>query len=242
MPCASLDVGPDGQVGVVWTSAHLSEVPDAYFAESTDGGVTFGENHRSHPSTDGIQQLPAIAYDGSGVAHVFWEESTDPTWDTNILYAATGDGGTTFTSPERVNDDPVWELNMQEKVAAAGLPGRGVVAVWMDGRQNAEDNVFFAGPALSGVASDPHGLRPGARIVPSIVRDGTSVRAAWVRILDAQGRLVREIGRPEDPDAGARWLAWDGRDGRGRRVAPGWYRAITGGPGGTATGGLIVVR
>jgi hypothetical protein len=252
MPAASLDVGPGGQVGVVWTSAHLNEVPDAYFAESTDGGATFGENHRTHPDTDGIQQYPAVAYDGLGVAHTFWEQSNDPIWDANILYAATGDGGASFTAPERVNDDPEWEINSQEKVAAAGLAGSGVVVVWMDGRQNHEDNVFFAGPAVSGLADDPRDADPGAgrggpgraevRIVPTIARDGAAFRARWVRIVDAQGRLVRELGARGDAGAGAGWLRWDGRDDRGRRVEPGRYRALVGGPGGTEARGLVVVR
>ncbi len=257
MPCASLDVGPDGQVGVVWTSAHLSEVPDAYFAESTDGGVTFGANHRAHPETDGVQQLPAIAYDGLGLAHVFWEDSHEPTWDTDILCAATGDGGVTFTPPERVNDDPEWEISPQQGVAAAGLPGGGVAAVWMDGRESYDDNVYFAGPAFSSLAGGPDrpagasGL-PGAsavRIVPSVVHGGAAFRAQWARILDAEGRLVREIGDPAGAGASgagdSRWLSWDGRDRYGRRVEPGWYRALVDGArgaNGSESRGFIVVR
>lgn len=239
MPCASLDVGPDGQVGVVWTSAHIDEVPDTYFAESTDGGVSFGPNCRTHPNAEGIQRLPDIAYDGLGVAHAFWEDATEPSWDTNIHYAATGDGGAVFTPPERVNDDPPEETNLQEKVAAAGLPGGGAIVVWMDGRLNLEDNVYFAAPALSSTGGETL-TDSTPRAIPSVTRGASAFWGAHVRIVDAQGRGVAELGRPGD--RGDRWLRWDGRDGRGHPVASGLYRALVTSGGRYAVGGIVIVR
>jgi hypothetical protein len=240
MPCASLDVGPGGQVGVVWTSSHVNEVPDVYFAESIDGGASFGPNHRTHPDAAGIQRLPDIAYDGLGAAHAFWEDSTEPAWEVNIHHAATSDGGAVFTPPERVNDDPPEESNLQEKVAAAGLAGGGVVAVWMDGRQNLEDNVYFAGPALSGVGGETLAAARTPRAIPSLTRGATAFWGARVRIFDTQGRNVAELGRPGDRED--RWLHWDGRDGRGHPVAAGAYRALVTSDGRTAGRGVVVVR
>ncbi len=240
MPCASLDVGPSGQVGVVWTSSHINEVPDAYFAESTDGGVSFGPNHRTHPDAAGIQQLPAVAYDGVGVAHTFWEDSTEPTWDTDILYAATQDGGAVFTPPERVNDDPPEATNLQEGVAAAGLAGSGTVVVWMDGRQSLEDNVYFAGPAVSSAGGEAIAAARTPRAVPSLTHGAAAFWGARVRIVDAQGRCVTELGRPGDREDC--WLRWDGRDGRGHPVAGGAYRALVTSGGRTAAQGIVIVR
>jgi hypothetical protein len=240
MPCASLDVGPDGQIGVVWTSAHIDEVPDAYFAESLDGGLSFGANHRTHPDREGMQQLPAVAYDGLGIAHTLWEESAEPSYDFNVYYARTADGGWTFSPPERVNDDPPTQYVAQEKVAAAGLAAGGPLAVWMDSRLNWEDNVFFAGPAPASDAGGRFAATAQLRVIPSVTRGAAELQAHWARIHDLQGRLVRAIGRCGV--AGGGRLHWDGCDRFGRRVPPGYYRILLGGPGGAATRGLVVVR
>ncbi len=246
MPGASLDVGLDGRVGVVWTTVDETEVPDVYFAESSDGGLSFPANVRITPSSYGIQQLPKVAYDGAGVAHLFWEEATDPSWDFNIFYAATGDGGGTLSPPERVNDDPPEPVNTQEKISAAGLPD-GVVVVWMDSREDYEDNVYFAGPAAQSAGGGPGpGRRAGdlsaiGRIVPSVTRAGASFRGSGVTVLDLEGRIIWQRSLPGGRED---WLHWNGRDRAGRRLAPGRYPVWIegGGSGGARRGALLVVR
>jgi len=46
-----------------------------------------------------------------------------------------------------------------------------------------------------------------------------------VTIRDARGRLLRAFDAPE-AGAGARTVAWDGRDAHGRRVPAGWYAVV----------------
>ncbi|MBD3237200.1 MAG: hypothetical protein GF330_10880 [Candidatus Eisenbacteria bacterium] len=66
MPAASLDVGPQGCIGVAWTSGHADELGDVYFAESIDGGASFGPNFLVTETHQGIQELPDLCYDDRG--------------------------------------------------------------------------------------------------------------------------------------------------------------------------------
>lgn len=239
-------------MGVVWTSGHEDEVNDVYFAESIDRGVSYGINSRVHESSTGAQQEPAIAYDSLGVIHVLWEDAQAPAWDSDIHYAFSSDIGRDFSDPERVNDDPPEPPNCQDMVATAGL-GTGAVAVWLDSRENMEENVFSAGPApSSGVTekelwSRPDGLWSGPShagsiqsVLPTVTRRGSWFRAPSASIFDSQGSLVRRILSSRVAADG--WLYWDGRDGSGLRVAPGTYFVRMAFSSGTKTGRIILVR
>ena len=66
MPSASLDVGPGGRIGVVWTDADELDIHNIFFAESIDGGASYGINYPIHSAHDGPEQFPSIAYDEGG--------------------------------------------------------------------------------------------------------------------------------------------------------------------------------
>ncbi len=70
------------------------------------------------------------------------------------------------------------------------------------------------------------------RAAPNPVREGTTFElwadeggAQSLAIYDLRGRVVRALDA-SDAGAGARTVAWDGRDDRGLRLAPGVYRAV----------------
>jgi hypothetical protein len=228
MPAASLDVGPDGRVGVVWTSGHENEDLNVYFAESIDSGISFGANSRMHDTTGGVQVEPAVAYDAPGTIHAFWRSEVKNR-DYDIHYVCSGDGGATFSAPERVNDDPPGSMNAQQGVDAAGLPTEGVMAVWLDSRENAEENVYFANSAAA-LAIDPvdgddaAGGSPaaaGGRVFPNPTQTGAWFEGRAATLYDARGRLVRRLVS-HDP-YGSSWIYWDGRDLSGARLVPGAY-------------------
>lgn len=62
-----------------------------------------------------------------------------------------------------------------------------------------------------------------------------------VTIVDARGRRVRTYALA-DGAPGRRTLAWDGLDGRGRRVAAGWYRVTFRAGGREVANSLILLR
>lgn len=218
MPTATLDVGPNGEVGVAWTSGHEDEEMDTYFAESTNEGVSFGANHRINPESDGLQRLPDIAYDGTGRAHLFYEATPHGQWDADILYAFTDDGGATIADPVRVNDDPPTEENPQEAISSAGLESEGVLVIWMDMREGFDENIFFARThdpmaVYTEAASD-------ASCVPRLIFESTSFHASSAEIYDIMGRCRRTFA---DTGRAERTLHWDGRDDHGRHLSPGRY-------------------
>lgn len=218
MPTATLDVGPNGAVGVVWTSAHEDEEMDVYFAESTNQGVSFGSNYRINPELDGLQRLPEIAYDGTGRAHLFWEATLPSCWDSDIAYAYTDDGGVTISDPVRVNDDPPNEENPQETLAAAGLASEGVLVIWMDMRASYDENIFFA--RTHDPMAVPEESSESSDSGPALVFDSIALHASSAEIFDITGRCMRTYPGMAHAD---RAILWDGRNDHGRRVASGRY-------------------
>ena len=94
---------------------------------------------------------------------------------------------------------------------------------------------------------DVGGVRPLAALAaaPNPARGGTRFdfgaplpARATLRVLDVQGRTVATLAAP----AGARSLAWDGRDDAGVALAPGRYLTVLAGPGRTLRGSVTLVR
>jgi hypothetical protein len=196
--------------------------------------------------TEGMQQEPTIAYDPLGTVHVVWEHSPPSSLDNDIHYARTTDSGSTFTDPERINDDPPTSSYGQQKPDLAAHDAVGLLAAWLDDREAGDGNVYAARSTdVAGVLAgggidpahdphDPHGLHdphdpqngttaaPGRhRIFPNPVIGEATIVARTAVIYDVHGRRVRRLEATAHA-ADAR-LRWDGRDARGTRVAPGTY-------------------
>lgn len=103
------------------------------------------------------------------------------------------------------------------------------------GRLSATDDVFATGRSLS--------------IAPNPTIGGTEIRfaqpgqeaVARASVFDAAGRLVRTLSTGVPAEGGLSWN-WDGRDGRGARVAAGIFFVRVEGAGFTETRRLTVVR
>jgi hypothetical protein len=180
-----------------------------------------------------MQQEPTVAYDSSGTIHVLWEDASPPDYDYDIYHASSTDSGTSFSTPARVNDDPPSLVTTQMQVSVARHPLSGIGAVWLDGRTNFDENVYYAG--TTPVSVPGHGPQQEAesggtgravfeaRVYPNPTRTGAHFRARSVVLFDVRGRVVREIvaGGPGTSD----WVYWDGRGRGGAPVASGVYVA-----------------
>lgn len=103
-------VGPDGSLYTVW-----DDRDGIQFAVSHDGGKSFSRDRQiipAGPAYFGITQVqrtdgfPQIGIDPkSGRLYVAWSDYVNG--DVDVFVASSGDGGKTWSTPTRVNDDPI---------------------------------------------------------------------------------------------------------------------------------------
>ena len=109
-------LGPNGEIYVSWSGPN-----GLVFKKSTDQGTTWSANEiailPSHqwdfaiPGLDRSNGLPIISCDTSpsaynGTIYVNWADQSNGADDTDIFISKSTDGGSTWTTPLRVNNDP----------------------------------------------------------------------------------------------------------------------------------------
>jgi len=147
--------GPDGQVYLVWSG------PDGLVLDkSTDRGLTFGKDRiiGRHPGgwdidIDGVGRangMPVTGIDHSdgpfrGSLYVNWVD--DRHGDPDVFVMRSDDGGESWTSPVRVNDDPIENGAVQFFTWMAVDPVDGSVNICFydrSGLRGTETGVAFA--------------------------------------------------------------------------------------------------
>ncbi len=217
-----LDIGPAGDLHIVWVDRHdNAPLPSVYHARSTDGGQTFLHRTALNQPGDYLQGHPDFAVTPDGVVHAVWEAINDATFLSNLEYAYSTDGGTTFSTPCALSGGAV---HTESLPVVARTPGGGLAIGWHDDRAGDTDCYVTTAQAVAGAASagaPPTRAWPTAAPNPFTSSLRIDLPAADVpsalAIYDAQGRLVRDLL----PD-GAR-VEWNGRDSRGAAVPAGVY-------------------
>ena len=154
-------VGPDGAVHVAWHDVQNNAIVEA---TSTDGGNSFGPTHTVAPTqvafdiaipaqaSRGALVYPACGADTStgpnrGTLYCAWMDETASN-GTDISVSRSTDGGTTWSRPLRVNDDPGGVANDQFNQWLAVDPSDGSVNVsWNDTRNDPahlSTDIFYA--------------------------------------------------------------------------------------------------
>lgn len=137
---------------------------DIYYAKSTNGGTSFGSNVNviSGDLNNRGQGMPSIGVDELGNPHVVWTDyrnDADGWWvsgggfdnknDADIYYAESTNGGTSFSTNRRVNDDsPVSGYDKEQSYPAVAVTGgiatsEMVHVVWMDER-NTNFDIYYS--------------------------------------------------------------------------------------------------
>ena len=106
----------------MWVGGNTNDVQ--YFSKSTDGGSTFstplaaasGPTPMVPWSQNGYLTFPSIAVDLSGGSHngniyVTWSDATDG--DADVFLSRSTNLGVSWSSPLRVNDDPIGNGKIQ---------------------------------------------------------------------------------------------------------------------------------
>jgi len=131
-----------GYVHVAWVDVR-NGVSQIYYARSRNG-ITFEANVGVNQST-GTQIHPAIATDREGDPHVAWADLRGG--DSDVYYAESSDGGTSFGSAVRLDDDQSDAIQANPTISINATNGAWVA--WTDYR-NDQDGRFFDGGGSDG--------------------------------------------------------------------------------------------
>jgi subtilisin family serine protease len=107
---------------------------DIWFARSTDGGTLWTEpvsNPISDDASGAAQVSPSLAVDESGTLYAVWQDRRNGNDD--IYFAASADGGDTWSENILVTDHPAATVQSQRSPAISVAGGR-IYVVWEDAR------------------------------------------------------------------------------------------------------------
>jgi hypothetical protein len=145
----SIAVISGGTVYVVWDDYRDLDA-NIYFARSTDWGVTWPTNTRVNDLSTSNQQFSDIAV-SSGIISVVWEDFRDP--DANIYFSNSSNGGTSWGSDIRVNENTPGPVQYKPTIAAS--PGGTLHVAWEDDRNSGSTGVDIYSTSLVSVAPAP---------------------------------------------------------------------------------------
>ena len=158
---AALAIGPSGELYVSWVFILDENDPvlKYKFDKSTDGGITFGVDKTAFSITDIADDphfrrgtYPSMDADRSngpyrGNIYIAFADSRNG--DADILLVRSTDGGTSWSAPIRVNDDPLGNGADQWAQGLAVDPLGRVVVTWSDRRRFAGTERYEVWGAIS---------------------------------------------------------------------------------------------
>lgn len=178
----AIAVDANGDIYLVWCDTRNGRRnPDLYFAKSTDGGVSFGPNVRVDDtgSFHSSQLFPSIAVDSIGNIYVVWYDNRNGNCD--IYFAASTNGGASFSSNVRV-DDTGENISAQANPVIAVDASGDIYVVWHD-KRNKDFDIYFAkstdgGYSFGANAMVSHGRRD--QLGPAVGVDAAgNIYVAW---------------------------------------------------------------
>jgi hypothetical protein len=128
-----------GNVYVAWLDNRDGN-EDIYFANSTNAGNTFSANKKINDDPGSADQYhPSLSADNAGNVHVVWTDERNGNLD--IYYANSTDGGNTFSTNKKVNDD-AGTADQRFPSVATDDEGNAYIA-WEDERNSLNYDIYF---------------------------------------------------------------------------------------------------
>jgi hypothetical protein len=141
--CPEIDLDANGTIYLTWGDARAGP-PGAnwvYFAKSVDGGKTFSKNVKVNDDTEYVEHRHtgvAVTSDGR-IVYVVWYDMR--TGDNDIYFSKSVDGGLTFGSDRRLNDDNTTQSQADPCVRI--LNDSTVYVLWSDRRNEGREDIYF---------------------------------------------------------------------------------------------------
>ena len=153
----SIAVDRNGVIHVVWDDYRNGGSPDIYYANSSDGGLSFTPNVKVNDSvgTEKSQTYPSLAVDNNGNIHVAWLDFRSG--EADIYYAKSTDGGLSFSTNVKVNDVGAGTARYHDPTIAVDSQGH-IHVVWV-AKHGEIMGIFYAESADGGVS-----FRPSVRV------------------------------------------------------------------------------
>src|SRR5438093_730541 len=203
-----MNVDPNsGGIAIAWPDVRNGN-QDIFFAYSTDGGATWGTNHKINDDAGSTSQwMVDLAIDGTGKGHAAWEDGRTGGW--NIFYANSTDRGATWTTNLRVSsEDTSGTYNRPgDYFSIEAGPNDYIYVIWTDGRGQDFDIYYARSPGF-----------PGATLMASTNPAGLKVQIDGVTYTSPAQKTVvigsvHTIGAPDpQPPSGSTsrylWTSW----------------------------------
>jgi WD40 repeat protein len=180
MGSPSIGMAENGDIGVTWYEARSGGLPSIFYANSTDGGLTFKQDVKISSGV-GSKLSPSLAMDSGGVGHMVWHDERDKdttSYEDNfdIYYGRSDAPGANV----RVNATAVSvrQLSADIDVSPDGMT---MAVAW---RESASVVVIKSAASTDGGATfgTPDVVNDGTdgdRYMPTVCLSGGDINVAW---------------------------------------------------------------
>lgn len=146
-PMPTPTINNNGILQIAYPSYVVSQnvYPQFILATSSDGGTSFSYQPMFNVTSSNNDTLPKKGYtlisNPSNANHLVFAFPGNDHGDLDIFISETFDGGSTWSLPIRVNDDPIGNKRMQDLVWADFDTDGDLVLAWRD-RRNSNDTTY----------------------------------------------------------------------------------------------------
>ena len=225
-PLPAMNTDPkSGTIYASWADSRNGN-PDIYFTNSTDGGKTWGTNHRINDNSGTSQQyMVDLAVDSHGTVHAAWEDARTGNW--NIFYSNSTDGGATWATNLQVTSQstPISYTRPGDYFAIEAGPDDAINIVWTDGRGQDFD-IYFARSsgfptATITVTTSPAGLR----VTVDGITSKAPVQSIWP--IGSLHNISTTSPVPISPTSRYEWRSWSDGGGISHSIVADNDRTVT---------------
>jgi chitodextrinase len=185
-PDLAVDHANPDLIHVVWTDARTpANGPDIFYANSTDGGLSFNPSQRVNNDLTNVEQTqPAIEVAPNRDVYAIWSDPRTTGRGRDIYFSKSTDRGSTWNPNILVNDDPAANVAQQDPTIAVDSAGT-IYAAWTDFRNPNTGADIYTARSMNGGSSFTSNVRvndddtPAGQSTPSLATAAGTVELAW---------------------------------------------------------------